>query len=129
MGIKEKWYKKIQKNCFESELEYVDKKGNIHKETVFFKRSLLPIWGDWGRINPPFEEDENGNVKTKWINLIFGGWKNFITLVFILIIVGMVLIQFRTNYTYIDYLQNIPCVRDFLNQTKIDVSNLNLTIK
>ena len=52
-------------------LEYVDRSGETHKETVYFKRSLLPFFGDWSRIYPPFEEDEEGNVKTKWINLIF----------------------------------------------------------
>ena len=126
MGIKERWYKKIQKNCFESELEYTYRKGNTHKETVLFKRSTMPL-GVWGRVYPIYEESEDGTIKTKWINLIFGGWRNLIILIVILAIVGFALLQFSIDFNQIEYLRNIPCVQQYMNKSVIDISNFTLS--
>jgi hypothetical protein len=131
---REKWLKRISKNTMTSECEYEDKRGNIHKEVVYMKRSLMPVFGEWKRIHPPFYLDEygepiikdNGKIKIHWINFIFGGWKNFWTLVFVLTIAGMVLLQFRTDFAQIEYLRNIPCVQQYLNKSIIDISNFTI---
>ena len=91
--IFKKWQKSIEKNAFKSELTYKDKKGKSHTEIVYFKRSLTPL-GDWQRIYPPVNE----NGKINWINFLFGGKRNLIKLIAILVIVGMVILQFYENY-------------------------------
>ena len=98
--IKENWQKRIEKNTFKSEMYYKDKKGKLHTEWVFIKRSLLPL-GDWARVYPPIKE----NGKLHLINLIFGGRRNLIKLIFILIIVAAVLIQFKENFNVIESLR------------------------
>lgn len=116
--IKNKWNERIKRNAVSSKLTHINKKGiKLLKkgtkledlpeetkitETVYLKRSLLPL-GDWGRIYPPLSED---GKKVKFFNLIFGGWRNLIKLIFILAIVGFVMIQFAGDYTYISFLED-----------------------
>jgi len=101
--ILENWKKKIEKNAFKSELTYTDKKGKEHTETVYFKRSSLPVVGDWQRIYPPV--DENGKINK--MNLWFGGKKNLIKTLIVLGIVTMVVLQFMENYNLLG--QAIEC--------------------
>ena len=116
--IKKNWQKKIERNAFKSELKYINREGIklLNKgtpmselpdsvrvtENVIFKRSLLPL-GDWGRIYPPIKE----NGKLSLTNLIFGGWRNLIYLIAILIIVGLVFIQFKENFETIEALKSV----------------------
>lgn len=113
--IKKNWKKRIERNAIKSVLTYANKKGiklmkkkgltmdelpNDAKETelVYFKRSS-GFLGDWQRIYPPI--DEEGRIK--WLNLIFGGYRNLIKLILILGIIGMVLLQFKENFAAIEY--------------------------
>jgi hypothetical protein len=112
--IKQKWAERIQRNAVKSNLTYIKPKGiKLMKEkgyteeqvpekykvteTVFFKRSLLPL-GDWNRIYPPISED---GKKLKVFNFIFGGWRNFIKLIVILVIIGLIISQYYQNIEYI----------------------------
>jgi hypothetical protein len=131
----ERWAEKTKKNTYVNDMEYT-KKDKTYTEKVYLKRSTMPL-GDWKRVYAPFYFDDEGNVimnrkgtrpKVNYINLIFGGWRNLVLLIVLLTIAGMVLIQFSTNYNYIDTLHSIPCVQDYLNQSRINISNLNLTI-
>jgi len=82
MGLKEWMQKRIEKNAVISELE---------GRKVILKKSEVPILGgEWREIHPPI--DENG--KWNYMNLIFGGWRNFIRLVILLFIIGLALIQY-----------------------------------
>jgi len=114
MGWKERLQERIERNTVKSELAWTDKNGRQHTEMVYLKRSRIPILGDWTRIYPPI--DENGNVK--WLNLIFGGYRNLIKLIVVMLIVGMVLYQFKIVFTYIEYLRNLPCVKTCLETMK-----------
>lgn len=114
--IKEKWSERIQRNAIKSTLTHANKRGiKLMKEgvevkdlplkakvteSVFFKRSLLPL-GDWTRIYPPLSEDGR---RIKIFNLVFGGWRNMIRLIVILAIIGLALVQFYDNFTLIDSL-------------------------
>ena len=100
--IKENWQKRIEKNAFVSTLSFIDRDKTTKTERVYFKRSLIPL-GDWGRIYPPIKE--NGN-RIHWTNLIFGGWRNFVKLLIICIIIGLVLLQFYENFQVIETLRN-----------------------
>ncbi len=116
--IKENWQKKIEKNSVCSTLTHANKKGLklMRKEgvlfqdlpdkckvteQVIFKRSVMPL-GDWTRIYPPIE-----NGKINYFNLIFGGKRNLIKLIGILLLVGFVVLQWQSNFATIEYLQNI----------------------
>jgi len=102
--IKEKWQRKIEKNAFKSILSYKDRQGKVHTEEVFLKRSQPPFiegFGDWGRIYPPITEDGKLNL----LNFLVGGWRNAIKLAFILLIIGMVLFQFKENFNMIESLR------------------------
>ncbi len=114
--IKENWNKRIQRNAIKSVLTHANKKGiklmkdgmtmeelpNDCKviEKVYFKRSLLPL-GDWTRIYPPLNENE----KVNWINLIFGGKRNFVKLILILGIIAMVILQLYNDFNVIESLR------------------------
>ena len=103
--IKEKWQKKIEKNAFKSILTYKDRSGVEHSEEVYFKRSQPPFFekfGDWGRIYPPIKE----SGKMDYFNLIFGGWRNFVKLLIVLAIVGMVFLQWSDNFNTIEALRS-----------------------
>ena len=104
--IKAKWQKRIEKNCFKSTLRYTDRHGKVYEEEVYFKRSQPPFierFGDWGRIYPPLKE--NG-TKVAWLNFFIGGWRNFVKLLIVLVIVAMVVLQFDANFTTIETLRN-----------------------
>lgn len=101
MSLKENIYRRIIKNSVKSELD---------GKTVYLKKSRIPILGgEWKEIQPPLDiaqiekMESEGHIdwnKIKWnkVNLIFGGWKNLIRLVAILVIVGLVILQFIENY-------------------------------
>jgi len=112
--FKEKLQRSIQANAVKSDLSWKDNEGNIHTETVLLKRSRIPLLGDWIRIYPPV--DEYGNIN--WMNLIFGGRRNIIKLLFIGIIVALVLLQFREIFNYITTLKETPCVQACINMTQ-----------
>lgn len=114
--IKENWQKKIERNAIKSVLTHANKQGvKLMKEgvsfedlpdnaklteTVYFKRSLLPL-GDWSRIYPPINEDGSINI----LNLVFGGKRNLIKLIGVLGIIAMVIIQFYNNFEMIESLK------------------------
>ena len=113
------WYSKelVKKDNGEWERDENGKRVRIkipHTEIVLLKRSRIPIVGDWGRIYPPI--DENGKIN--WINLIFGGWKNLVKLLFFMVIVGMVLWQFNEIFNYVAYIKDLPCVQSCFEQIK-----------
>ena len=66
--------------------------------------------GEFKQVYPVLNEDDSVN----WINLIFGGWKNFGRLLIILLLIGMVIWQFYLTLEYIKYLKDIPCVKQCL---------------
>lgn len=80
-GLKRSIFEKTAKNTIESELE---------GERVLMKYGGLPGLKDWHRIYPPVIEVDN---KLKWIpiNLVFGGRRNFVRLLYI---IGFILIAF-----------------------------------
>jgi hypothetical protein len=114
--IKENWQKRIERNAFKSTLTYLNRDGiKLMKEgykyedlpdnckvteEVIFKRSLLPL-GDWTRIYPPLKENGRLNL----FNLIFGGKRNFIKLIIVLLIAAFVFLQFYNNFQYIEILK------------------------
>ena len=91
-NLKQKLQERIERNAVKiPNISWVDKEGKIHTEDIVIKRSRFPLFGDWSRIHPPVNEDGSWN----FINLIFGGKKNFIILLIILSIVTMILISFK----------------------------------
>ena len=84
----------FERTIKKSTFNWKDKKGVEHSEEVLFKKSKMPLVGDWGRVYPPINEDGS----TNWVNLIIGGRKNLIKLLMIIAIVGMVILQFFDNY-------------------------------
>jgi len=113
MGIKEWMQKRIERNAVISELE---------GKKVILKKSEVPILGgEWREIHPPV--DENG--KWNYMNLIFGGWRNFIRLAILLLIIGFALMQYFDILHYVQEL-NKHCICE----SGIDLGNLtfrNLT--
>jgi hypothetical protein len=101
--IKPALQKRIEKNAIKiPNVTWINKKGVEHTEDIIFKRSGLPLIGDWGRIYPPL--DEEGRINK--INAIFGGKKNFIRLVIILLLVAVVFLGFKEvfgNYEALKY--------------------------
>ena len=128
--IKEKFQEKIERNSIKSTLTYANKKGiklmkkdsslrevNLPRdcritEEVIFKRSLMPL-GDWGRIYAPVDEHGKLNIT----NFLFGGWRNFIKLIFVLLIISMFIFQFYNDMQVIETLRtaNEVCGIDFTN--------------
>jgi len=93
MGFKEKLQKKIEENAVVSYL---------HGEKVILKKSKIPlIGGEWKQIHPPI--DEKGNIL--WFNVITGGWRNFLSIVFILVIIGLFLFQYYEALNVIQQLK------------------------
>lgn len=78
-------------------------------ETVYMKRSKTPLVGDWQRIYPPVNEDNSWNL----INLIFGGKKNLIRLLFVSGLVALVLFGFSETFHYIEILRE-ACPQEIL---------------
>ena len=83
--IKENFRRRIEKNAIKSEVSWEDIDGKIQNETVYMKRSRIPLIGDWARIYPAVNEDGSWN----FINLVFGGRRNFIKLLLILGLVAL----------------------------------------
>ncbi len=122
MNFKEKIQAKIEKNTIESTLSWTDKKGISKTEKVLLKRSRLPLVGDWGRIYPPL--NENGSIN--WINLIFGGRKNFVRLLLILAVVVMVFVAFGEVFNSFEAFRSQPCVQACINKIQLPPQYLNL---
>jgi len=66
------------------------------------------LTGDWQRIYPPVNEDGTFNI----VNLIFGGRKNLIRLLFVLGLITIVLLGYKDLFNYIAYLEEscIPAI-------------------
>jgi len=102
MSLKEKIQAITEKNAVKSTMSWTDSKGDTHIEEVIFKRSRLPLIGDWTRIYPVINESGRWN----FINLIFGGRKNLIKL---LIVFGIVVV---VGLGYWELLKNIETLKD-----------------
>ena len=103
----------IKKNAMESTCTWTDGEGIKHTETVYLKRSRIPIIGDWGRIYPPLNEDGS----TNYTNLIFGGKKNLIKLILVLIVVGLFLYGAYDILHQSKVLMENPCVLNCIKAT------------
>jgi len=107
--LKQRLLERIERDAVKSQCTYTPvsfwsgKKGNPITETVYMKRSHLPLVGDWARIYPPVTEDGKWN----FVNLVFGGKKNLIKLLIISVIVGSVLAGFNEQFQYIEYLKGL----------------------
>jgi len=100
--LKQNLLEKIERNAVKSECTYQFKKHpEPITEIVYLKRSKMPLVGDWGRIYPPVNEDGSWN----FTNLIFGGKKNLIKLIFIGVIIGMVFFEFNHVFNVIEALR------------------------
>lgn len=96
--------KRTEKNSVKiNGLVWTDNKGKTHTEDIVLKRSTLPILGDWNRVYPLI--DENG--KPLWLNIIFGGKRNFIKLLFMMGIVALILLAFS------EFFSNYETLRSF----------------
>ena len=91
-SLKEKALRRIGEHAVKSEIE---------GETIYLKKSRIPLLDEWREIHPIVNEDKTWNFG----NFIFGGWRNFVKLLFILIIVAFVLYQFHLNFQTIDELR------------------------
>lgn len=111
MGLKESLLNKIEKHAVKTTLE---------GEVVYLKKSSMPLIGDWGRIYPPVNEDGSWNI----LNLVFGGKRNFIKLVLILILIGFVLLGFYEVFTQYNTLADQPCVKTCIDLAK----NMNIGV-
>lgn len=117
-----KLQERIEKNAVKiPNISWTEKDGTVHTEDIILKRSRLPLVGDWGRIHPPLDEDG----KPIWLNIFFGGRKNFITLILILAIAGMVLMSYYEFFSQYNSLRTL--CEPFLNQT-INVGNNPLVL-
>lgn len=117
MSFKDKLQKRIEKNAVKiPNLTYKDSKGREHTEDIVLKKSNLPLIGDWGRIYPPV--DENG--KTLWLNLIFGGKKNFFKFLVIMVILfllyNMVTGILGASKEYLDGTKYVIIEKDLFNK-------------
>ena len=56
---------------------------------------------EWKEINPPLDE----NNKVNWMNFLFGGWRNFLSLVLIILLVGMAMMQYMEALNVIQSLK------------------------
>lgn len=105
--LKEWAKKRVENNSVKiPDMSWTDAFGVVHTEIVYLKRSRMALVGDWARIYPPVNEDNSWNL----INWIFGGKKNFIKLLIILAIIGMVVIGVKQIIQDYTVLRNIPCV-------------------
>jgi hypothetical protein len=109
-SFKQKIQDKIENNTYKSQLTWEDRDGNKITDEVLLKRSRLPIVGDWARIYPPLTE--TGRIN--WINLIFGGKKNFIKIVLIVGIVVLFLLAIYESYNNYNIVINNTCVQNCL---------------
>ncbi len=107
--LKQKLLERIERDGVKSQCTYTPvafwsgKKGNPITETVYMKRSKMPLIGDWARIYPPVTEYGKWNL----INLVFGGKKNLIKLLIIAAIVGSIFAGFNELFQYIEQLKGL----------------------
>lgn len=111
-GLKNSLNNRIERNAIKSELTWTDKKGKVHTEQVYLKRSKLPLIGDWARIYPPVNEDGTWNIP----NALFGGWKNLTKLLLVLGLLSLLYFGISDILTQCSALQNMPCVQSCINQ-------------
>ena len=100
--LKIKLLDRIERDAVKSEMTYrptLD--AEPVTEIVYMKRSKIPLVGDWARIYPPVNEDMSWN----FTNLIFGGKKNLIKLIFIAGLVTLALIGYSELFSIIDSLK------------------------
>ena len=98
---------RIEKNAVKVSLSWTDSDGVVHHEDAVFKRSQMPLIGDWGRIYPPI--DENGRINV--VNAFFGGYKNLLRLILVLGIVGVTYVAFMDVFSSYEALRSLPCVQ------------------
>ena len=108
--LKQSFRDRIERDAVKSEMTYHINKGTKNNpnriaitETVYIKRSKIPLIGDWARIYPPVNEDGSWNI----INLIFGGKKNLLKLLGVSAIIAMVLFEFKYLFNYIEALKEL----------------------
>jgi len=106
--LKQRLLERIERDAMKSECTYHINKGSKKRpeivsitETVYMKRSKMPLTGDWQRIYPPVNEDGSWNL----VNLIFGGKKNLIKLIFVGGLIAIVLFGFKETFNYIEILK------------------------
>ena len=103
-GFKQKLLNRIERHAVKTTLE---------EEVVYLKKSILSL-NDWVRIYPPINEDESIN----WINVVFGGKKNFIKLLIVLAIIGCALYGYYEVFSSYNQLASTSCVQTCLNIAK-----------
>lgn len=79
-NLKKDIHSKIAKNTIVS---------NLNGETVLMKYGGFPGMKDWHRIYPPVIEVD-GNLKWVPVNLIFGGRRNVVRLLYLILFAGIV---------------------------------------
>ncbi|MFW6233417.1 MAG: hypothetical protein ACOC3Z_02020 [Nanoarchaeota archaeon] len=90
-------------------------KSYLDGEVVYLKKSKIPIiGGDWNQVHLPLNEDDSWNIT----NLLFGGWRNLIKLIIILVIVGMAMSQMINDMYIIKTLLDNPCVQNCIEISK-----------
>ena len=94
-NLKQKALLRIQEGSVISEIE---------GQTVYLKKSRIPLLDEWRAINPIVNEDSNG-LTWNFGNFIFGGWRNFVKLILVFILIGFVLFQFNINFNTIEALR------------------------
>ena len=100
--LKENLLARIERDAYKSEFTYKQKLDSKPiTETVYMKRSNTPLTGDWQRIYPPVNENGSWNI----INLVFGGKKNLIKLLFVSGLIALVLFGFNEVFNYIEVLK------------------------
>lgn len=102
--LKQSLLDRIERDAVKSEMTYRPKlDAEPITETVYIKRSKIPLVGDWARIYPPVNENGTWN----FINLIFGGKKNLIKLIFIAGLVVMILVGYSELFNIISELKEV----------------------
>lgn len=115
--LKQRLLDRIEKDAVKSEMTYHINEGTKKNpkiksitETVYIRRSKMPLTGDWQRIYPPVNEDGTLNI----VNFIFSGKKNLIRLLFVAGIITIVLLGFQELFNYINYLEEF-CPREIIS--------------
>ena len=100
--LKQKLLDRIERDAVKSVMTYhPTRDAEPITETVYMKRSKTPLTGDWQRIYPPVNEDGSWNI----VNLVFGGKKNLMKLVYVGSLIALVLFAFNELFNYIDVLK------------------------
>jgi len=90
-SLKRRLQERIDRNAVKiPNISWSEKDGTTHTEDIILKRSRIPLIGDWTRIYPPINE----NDKVNWINTIFGGRKNFLSLLLVLGVLALFLLGY-----------------------------------